>query len=252
MSRTRAPYEPNKNVLDYSSAVEYVKNVLDSKSPPYKGGYETDGHALLAARYSNLKDEVQKKLIAQAIVELLDDPDYSFDAIPVAAECGILEAKEWFVNFSNKPVEEMRQVKTNGYSNGLSCFIIYASRDNTLINVLKNFISKNILLPNELFITLFNISENDPDFILNNIEEYFNKLIPTRDKESDKLSDIAFMLSGVFKKYGDNYCINLAKRFKEKLPKEYQTLFYKALKSNGKQKFHSYLEDLKNILDITE
>ena len=85
---------------------------------------------------------------------------------------------------------------------------------------------------------------------MNNIEEYFNKLIPIRDKESDKLSDIVFMLSGTLKKYGDAYYIDLAKRFKENLSTEYQLLFYKALAQNPTPRFKPYLSELKKILDI--
>lgn len=252
MTRTRTPYEPDKAVLDPTSATDYVKRVLDCKAPPYKGGYEMEGRSILPARYSNLKDDNQKKLIAGAIVQLLYDPDYSCDAIPVAAELGLPEAREWFLGLSEKPMEEMRNITTNSYTNGLICFVLYASKSQELIRILENIILNNGLSTHELFVASFNVSENDPDFVLNNLGQILARLLPAREKESDKLTDISFTTSGIFKKYGDGYCIELAKRFKENLPKEHQILFYKALAQNPTPRFKPYLEELKIILEIPD
>ena len=176
MSRTRAPYESNKTVLDYSSPAEYVRNVLDSKSPAYKGGYETDGHALLAARYSNLKDENQKKLIAEAIVSLLDDPDYSCDAIPVAAECGFEEAKEWFLKLARKSIQELREIKSNSYTDGLGCLVVYSDKQSDFLPYLKKLLNNTELTFGERFSVLYRICNQDPNFVLNDIEKHLRHL----------------------------------------------------------------------------
>lgn len=257
--RQKVSYSNSWELNKFSTAKDFIKQLLDSIASSVHPNYydaelakQIDGIRLTIGTYENSKDNKSKKLIATAIVELLDDLDYSCDAVPVAAELGLLEAKDWFIKLSKKKITEIRKIKTNKYTNALICFIIYASKDNSLINILKQITLESELLPNELFTASFNLSENDPNFILDNIEKYFTKLISERNKESDKLSDIAFMTSGIFKKYGDSYCIELAKRFKESLPKEYQVLFYKELAQNPTPRFKPYLEDLKKILKIPE
>src|SRR3989338_4177981 len=193
MTRKSTPYEPSKTILDYSSPIEYVKNVLDSKSPEYKGGYETDGHVLLSSRYSNLKDKKQKRLIAEAIVLLLDDPDYLYDAIPVASELGLEEAKEWFLKLSKKPLNEIRQINTSNYVNGFICLINYASKHESFLPFLRNYVSNIGLTISELSIVLYNLSEVDPDFILKDVDKYLTNLLLIKEKEKDKLTCIAFL-----------------------------------------------------------
>lgn len=253
MTRTRSPYKPNSSVLDYISPVEYVKEVLDSRAPAYKGGYESEGHSILAARYSNLKSEEEKKLIAQAVVDLLDDPDYSCDAIPVAAELGLPEAKEWFLNLSKKPIEEIRQIKTNSYINGLFCLLNYIKNN---FDDLFSACLRKILLgskdKDEVFGAISTFSHVKPEIAVEELIKFLPSILQEKKSENEILSSIKLITSGLFKNYGEGYCIDLAKRFKENLPKEYQVLFYKALEQNPTPRFKPYLEELKKILEIDE
>lgn len=254
MTRTRAPYEPSKTVLDFPSPIEYVKNVLDSKSPEYKGGYETDGHVLLSSRYSNLKDEKQKKLIAEAITLLLDDPDYSYDAIPVAAELGLPEAKEWFLELSEKLIEEMREIKTSEYTNCLYCILNYfeKTKDDNFLDFTEKVLnqSKDKL---EILRVLSVLAEVRPELSLelDKLPKYL-PVIMESENEKERMTTLTIATSGIFRNYGDDYCINLAKLFKSTLLKNYHVSYYKALERNTKLRFKPYLEELKKILDITE
>lgn len=249
MSRTRTPYEPTKTVLDFSSPLEYVKNVLDSKAPPYKGGYETEGYSLLPARYSNLKDEKQKKLIANAIVKLLDDPDYSCDAIPVAAELGLHEGKEWFLNLSKKPPNQIRVIKTSNFSNALSCLILFSKKHPVFSDVLVNLIESKELTNSEIATALMRLGELNPEAAIEKMKNYLPDIL-SECSELEGKTTLSFLSSSIFSKYSDGYCIDLAKQFKTSLPKEYQILFYKALEQNPTPRFKPYLEELKKILGI--
>ena len=240
-------------ICNYPDALEYVKMILDSESHGGKDGDRASGRTLLAGQYliiAENNDEPNRKRMAEAIVKLLDDPEYACDAIPVAAECGIPEAKEWFLELSKKPIEEIRSVRTNDFSDGFGCLVVYAYKRNELIPYLEGLISTNKVALDEKLSVLDKIGVHDPDFVLNSIETYMHDIISYKKEEHEKLTAIKFLTSGIFKKYGDSYCIDLAKRFKESLPKEYQLLFYKALEQNPTPRFKPYLEELKKILEI--
>lgn len=249
MSRTRTPYEPTRTVLDFPSSTEYVKNVLDSKAPPYKGGYETEGYSLLPARYSNLKDEKQKKLISNAIVELLDDPDYSCDAIPVAAELGLLEAKDWFLSLTKKSIEEIRNIKTNNYTNALYCLLnyFYNNQDERFLPLIKVILEKsNDRL--EIMQALYVLAEVLPDLAQEEIAKHIPLLMKTNNYESKKTS-FQQVTHGIFKKHGDIFCVELVKKLKPYLDDETKTIFLKSLEQMG-SRFKPYFEELKKILEI--
>ena len=249
MTRTKTNC-PDKSVLHYSSSVQYVKDVLDSTYTlgPWLGGYELEGHTLLARRYSNLKDEREKKLIAQAIVKLLDDPDYSCDAIPVASELGLEEAKDWFLNLSKKSLEEIRNVKTNGYSNALYCFLnfILNQYDKVFLSFIKKILneSQDRL---EVMRALSILSEVEPDLALEAIPKHIPLLMQVDNEESKKTAFQQITI-GVFKRYGDRFCTELANKFKTNLSNEFRLIFYKSLEQISR--FKPYLEELKKILEI--
>lgn len=244
---------PDKSVLDYSSPIQYIKDILDSTYTlgPWLGGYELEGHTLLTRRYLNLKNEREKKLIAQAIVELLDDPDYSCDAIPVAAELGLEEAKEWFLNLSKRPIEEIRNIKTNDYSNGLICLVKFSSKHKDLYQFVKDLVQDPNAKASEKFVALYELGDNEPDFVLKDLEKHYEDVLTGDKVEQDQLTSISFITSGIFKKYGDSYCLELAKRFEKSLSKEIKLLYYKTL-AQYQTRFKPYLEDLKKILEITD
>lgn len=249
--RARTSYNPKASVYEYNDPIQYVKDVLDSKTPSVDG-WDLEGHTILARRYSNLKDEKVKRIIAQAIVQLLDDPDYSCDAIPVAAECGIPEAKEWFLDLSKKSIEEIRNVKTNGYSNGLYCLLNYLRTHN--INDFMEFTEKLLNESKdrlEILRAISILSDVKPELSLQKLPEYLPVIMKD---ESDKeiMTTLTISTSGIFKNYGDGYCIDLAKIFKSKLHREYYLLFYKALERNTISRFKPYLEELRKILEIKE
>lgn len=250
MTRRRVAYEPSKAVFDHNSSLEYVKNVLDCKAPEYKGGYETDGHTLLAARYSNLKDEKQKELIANAIVELLDDPDYSCDAIPVAAECGLEEAKEWFLNLAKKSIQELREIKTNDFTNGFGCLIHYANYHANLLIYLKDLVNGNSLTTGEKLIALNKISKHDPDYIVSNYKNFIEASFKVWDEEKMGLKKhlIYNTLCEAFENSSLENCLSVAKKMKTEVSKDIQLLYYNSLKQLPK--FKPYLEELKKTLEI--
>src|SRR3989338_9711678 len=133
-------------IKDYPDALEYVKMILDSESHRDKNGDISSGRRLLAGEYSILQrenNETNRKRMAGAIVQLLDDPEYACDSIPVAAECGIPEAKEWFLELSKKPIEEIMKIKTNDFTDGFGCLGVYAYKRNELIPYLEGLISTN-------------------------------------------------------------------------------------------------------------
>lgn len=244
-------------IKDYPDALEYVKMILDSESHPDKNFDVSSGRSLLTGEYSILckqNDETNKKRMAGAIVQLLDDPDYSCDAIPVAAELGLPEAKEWFLKLSEKPIEEMRKIKTNDFTNSFGCLFVYTEKHVDFLSYLKKLHSStnNKLSFSERFSALCRIGEQEPEFILRDIEQFMTDSLSTKSSEQEKLTSLKFLTSGIFKKYGDGFCVDLAKRFKENLPREYQTLFYKALAQNPTPRFKPYLEELKKILEITD
>lgn len=242
-------------IKDFTDALEYVKMVLDSESPPDKEMNTTSGRRLLIGEYSILNkntDERNRKRLADAIIKLLDDPEYSCDAIPAAAELGIVEAKDWFLKLTEKSVQELREIRTSDFTNGLGCLTVYAYKINELIPYLEHLISNNKVATDEKLSILDKIGNHNPDFILNSLEAFISEIVSYKGKEHEKITVIKFLTSGIFKKYGDGYCIDLAKRFKENLPKEYQLLFYKALSQNPTPRFKPYLEELKKILAVNE
>lgn len=242
-------------IKDFPDALEYVKMVLDSESPPDKEMNTTSGRRLLIGEYSILKkngDEKNRKKLAEVTVKLLDNPDYSCDAIPVAAELGLPEAKEWFIQLSNRPLQEIRDIKTNEYSNGLYCLLNYMRDYNA-----NDFISTITKIVNEsrdrleVLRAMSVLAEIKPELALEKISNHIPMLLETNSKQS-KIISFTETTHGIFKKYGDGYCTDLAKRFKETLPKEYQLLFYKALEQNPTPRFKPYLSELKTILEIEE
>ncbi len=219
MSRTRTPYESTRTVLDFPSPIEYVKNVLDSKSPEYKGGYETDGHVLLSSRYSNLKDEKQKKLIAEAVVQLLDDSDYACDAIPVASELGLSEAKEWFLNLSKKSIEEIRNIKTNGYTNAYFCLVNYAKKnEEEFTSIIKNKVHKEKLLKGEYSFSLDMIASFDPLWVENDLVNHIEKSLDENQQEVDMTYTAGLIVGRYLEKKGWDNIVTIAEKFKTSAP----------------------------------
>lgn len=247
--RTRTKYNPKASVYEYDNPIQYVKDVLDSKTPSVDG-WDLEGHTILSRRYSNLQDGKAKKIIAKAIVQLLDDPDYSCDAIPVAAELGLDEAKEWFLKSSEKPVGELRAIKTNDFSNGLGCLILYSRKHIEFVSTLDELIDKKSLSNKEIATALMRLGELNPEVAIEKMKDYLPGIL-SECSELEGKTTLSFLSSSIFSKYGDGYCIELAKRFKKNLPKEHQSLFYKALAQNPTPRFKPYLEELKKILRIS-
>ncbi|MBI2996230.1 MAG: hypothetical protein HYY52_05935 [Candidatus Melainabacteria bacterium] len=242
--------------IDRDDPVEFVKMLCDSYNPSEDiKGYGTPEEGNIDAvkgHYGSTQDPKLKKKLANAIVQLMRDEDYRVIAISAASELYLEEALPEFKFLSTLSLKELRKIKTVNCTNALFCTLNYSSKFyDSFSSFYKQFLedsSNSFELANLLRL----ISDKDPDFILSDLEKYIKMSFNADETEQNKTSGIHFVLSGIFKKYGDGYCIDLAKRFKENLPKEYQILFYKALEQNPTPRFKPYLEDLKTILEIPD
>lgn len=237
--------------------IKFIKMLCDSYDPSEDiRGYGTPKEGNISAvkgHYGGTKDIKLKKKLANGIVQLMRDEDYRVIAIPAAAELYLEEALPEFKFLSTLPLEQLRAIKTVNCTNALFCTINYSER---FLSEFRNFllyILKDSKDSHEINHILSSITFVEPEYILKDLEKYIQQSLEyDKREEIDKITGLGLILSGIFKKCGDGYCINLAKRFKEKLPKEYQVLFYKALEQNPTPRFKPYLEELKKILEIGE
>lgn len=251
--RKKIQYDKHWTIDSFKTPIDYVKQLFNSVNAvareDYIASYESHGRKYVAGSYEKTKDERQKKLIAGAIVQLLDDPDYSCDAIPVVAELGLPEAKEWFLNLSKKPIEEIRNIKTSDYTSGFGCLLRFSSEHNEFLPFLKEIISSSKLTPGEYSVVLNRISSLDPEFILSNYKEFLEKeLIAWNETIGAKKHVIYGLFCPAFDKAGLEKCLEIAKKIKNEMLTEVQMLYYNSLKQLPK--FKPHLEELKKILEI--
>ena len=249
MIRQKIKDVSDKSIKDFDTPMSFVRAVLDSVYY-ITGDHELYGHTLLARRYKDSNNEGEKKKIAECIVKLLDDPDYSCDAIPVAAELGLEEAKEWFLNLSKKSIEEIRQIKTNSYSNGFGCLLNFTQRYKEFLAYLKTAIEKDNLTTGERLWVLNKITKHDPGFILSNYKDFIVTLFNAWDEKKMGLKKhlIYNTLCEAFENSRLENCLFIAKEMKNDMPKDIQLLYFNSLKQLPK--YQPHLEELKKILEI--
>ena len=216
-------------------------------------GYGTPEEGNIEAvkgHYLSIQDPKLKKKLANAIVKLMSDEDYRVIAISAASELCLEEALPKFKQLAGMPLEELRKIKTVNCTNALFCTINYSEKficefTNFLFSVLECSSDSH-----ELNHTLSSITFVKPENIQKDLEKFIIKSLDNDSREEEnKISGMQLILSGIFEKYSDGYCIDLAKRFKENLPKEYQVLFYKALEQNPTPRFKLYLKEVKKVLE---
>lgn len=257
MRDKKVQYQHSWRFTARDDAVEFVKMLCDSYDPSEDiRGYGTPEEGNIDAvkgHYGGNKDPKLKKKLANAIVQLMRDEDYRVIAISAAAELYLEEALPEFKFLSTLPLEELRKIKTVNCTNALFCTINYSHKFLSEFESFLFFVLDNSKDPHEINHVLSSITFVKPECILKDLEKYIQKFLNNDTKgEIDKITGLNLVLLGIFKRYGDSYCVDLAKRFREKLPKDYQILFYKALEQNPTPRFKPYLEDLKKILEINE
>ena len=181
----------------------------------------------------------------------MKDEDYRVIAISAASELYLEEALPVFKELVTLPLEELRKIKTVNCTNALFCTLNYSRKFYDHFSNLRTLLWQNSSNRSELANLLRLIADVEPNLDFDCFNNYIKVLYNSAEGEQNKINGLEFVLAGVFNKHGDSYCIDLAKRFKEKLPKEYQLLFYKALEQNPTPRFKPYLSDLKKILEIS-
>lgn len=246
-------YDKNWIMGEADDPIEYAKTLFDSVDiNPHSYGTPEEGNVEAAVnQYAKIKDPKLKERFANAIVQLMSDEEYKKLAIPAASKLHLKEALPGFKNLKELHLDELRKIKTADDSNALYCLSNYANEfynefKTHLINITDN--SKDTF---EITHALGIISRKEPDFILSNLEKFLRISFNDDEKEQNKIDSIVIILSGVFKKYGDSYCLELAKRFKSSLLKEIKLLYYKTI-SQYPTRFKPYLEELKKIFEIDE
>ncbi|MBI2995500.1 MAG: hypothetical protein HYY52_02175 [Candidatus Melainabacteria bacterium] len=222
-------------IKNYPDALDYVKMVLDSESAPAKDFERTPGRTLLTGEYKILKrnnDEFNMKRIAEAVVKLLDDPDYACDAIPVAAELGIPEAKEWFLELSKKSVEEIRKIKTNDFINAYFCLLNFTWKvRGSFLDIIKNKVQNNSLNKAEYFRAIDIITEFDPLWIESELAEHIIKAIDVSGRDNDESYALSVIICRYLEKRGYNKIVEVTKSLKN------SNLFIKKLLKNFIDKY---------------
>lgn len=256
--RQKVSHSNNWDVHDFPTPKDYVKQLLDSIASTVHPNYynpelarKIDGIRFVTGTYGNCKDDKKKELITKAIVELLDDPDYSCDAIPVTAELGLSEAKEWFLNLTKKPVEETRQIKTNAYSNGFGCLLNYTHYYKEFLGYLKSLLVKDDLTIGERLWVLNKIAIHDPNYIFENCKKYVEFLFNSwNESMGDKKFIVYDVLCTAFENSKLEHCLEIAKKMKNEVSKEIQFLYYDSLQKLPA--YNPYIQELKKILEISD
>lgn len=252
--RKKEQYNKLWTIASFPTPIGYVKQLFDSANfgarVDYLEEYEFHGRRYVMGAYERYEGE-DKKQIAQAIVQLLDDPDYSCDAIPVAAELGLPEARKWFLKLSEKPVEEIRQIKTSDYVNGLVCLLNFSSKHSIFLNYLKSLLDLQNLSYSERLSVINKIAIHEPSLVIENYNKLLQEVLNMwRGREIDKDLIIYRSLCEAFDKVGVGQCINIANKMKNEASKDLQSLYYYSMSKLPKYK--PYLPKLKKILEITE
>ena len=252
MQRNKIQYDYDWKFTEREDPIEFVKRLFDSYYPYTKDSYGTPEEGNIEAvvgHYKGIKDLKLKEKFAKAVVQLMRDDDYKKLAIPAAAQLHLEEALPEFERLKLLGLDRLRRIKTADERNALYCLNDYANKFYTELNThLMNVIdqSKDTF---EITHALGIVSRSEPDLILNDLERFVRISFNDDEKEQNKIDSIVIILSGIFKKYGDNYCLALAKRFKNSLTPDVKLLYYKTI-SQFPTRFKPYLNELKTILEI--
>ncbi len=250
MKNPRKIFSDNTKFTSKEDPVSFLKDIYDTVPGSVHEHVEECNIGAVKFLYDSIHNRGLKNRYIKGIVELISDPEYAKCAIPTASELYLPEALSFFKNLSTRPLEEIREIKVCRYTNALYCLINYSSKNiDHFFNFLKDIISTSSV-SHERCRSIDILSDTKTDYVLENNEFLFSRAFNLDTKLPNKLTAIKFLNSGILKKHGDSYSIDLAKRYKSSLSRENQILYVKALEEFTNGRFDNYLPEIKRILEV--